>query len=97
MIGEPSSSQSCFSGSNALSHVYIKYPPLRCHIPGLKSIFYDDGNKLILSLTSNQVIIYRLYNAGFELFVSTKYYVACRFFHGKLLHIILMLLPHLIQ
>ncbi|KAK6124605.1 hypothetical protein DH2020_041646 [Rehmannia glutinosa] len=35
MIGEASaSSHSRFSGSNALSHVYIQYPPLRCHIPG---------------------------------------------------------------
>ncbi|KAL6522373.1 hypothetical protein OROMI_031645 [Orobanche minor] len=56
MIGESSSSShSSFNGSNALSHVYIQYPPLRCHIPGSKSLFYDDGNKLILSLTSNQV------------------------------------------
>ncbi|KAK6149244.1 hypothetical protein DH2020_016769 [Rehmannia glutinosa] len=60
MIGEASaSSHSRFSGSNALSHVYIQYPPLRCHIPGSRSLFYDDGNKLILSLTSNQVFSWK--------------------------------------
>ncbi|KAK4404977.1 Regulator of MON1-CCZ1 complex [Sesamum angolense] len=60
MIGEASSSgHSCFSGSNALSHVYIQYPPLRCHIPGSRRLFYDDGNKLILSLTSNQVFSWK--------------------------------------
>ncbi|PIN07171.1 hypothetical protein CDL12_20262 [Handroanthus impetiginosus] len=60
MIGEASSSSPCFSGSNALSHVYIQYPPLSCHVPGSRSIFYDDGNKLILSLTSNQVFSWRI-------------------------------------
>ncbi|KAL2225851.1 UNVERIFIED_CONTAM: Regulator of MON1-CCZ1 complex [Sesamum indicum] len=60
MIGEASSSShSCFSGSNALSHVYIQYPPLRCDIPGSRRLFYDDGNKLILSLTSNQVFSWK--------------------------------------
>lgn len=58
MVGEASSSgHSCFNGSNALSHVYIQYPPLRGHVPETRSLFYDDGNKLILSLTSNQVMI----------------------------------------
>ncbi|KAL6523186.1 hypothetical protein OROGR_016789 [Orobanche gracilis] len=61
MIGESSSSShSSFNGSNALSHVYIQYPPLRCHIPGSKSLFYDDGNRLILSLTSNQVFSWKI-------------------------------------
>lgn len=60
MVGEASSSShSCFSGSNALSHVYIQYPPLRCHVPESRSLFYDDGNKLILSLTSNQVFSWK--------------------------------------
>lgn len=57
MIGEASSSApSYLSGSTGLSHVYIQYPPLRCHVPGSRSLFYDDGNKLILSLTPNEVI-----------------------------------------
>ncbi|KAL6555475.1 hypothetical protein OROGR_006733 [Orobanche gracilis] len=61
MIGESSSSShSSFNGSNALSHIYIQYPLLRCHIPGSKSLFYDDGNKLILSLTSNQVFSWKI-------------------------------------
>ncbi|KAL1559602.1 regulator of MON1-CCZ1 complex-like isoform X1 [Salvia divinorum] len=61
MTGESSSSALSYSsGSNALSHVYIQYPPLRCHVPGSRSLFYDDGNKLILSLTPNQVFSWKI-------------------------------------
>ncbi|CAA0812685.1 Unknown protein [Striga hermonthica] len=59
--GASSSTNSSFSGSNALSHVYIQYPPLRCQVPGSKSLFYDDGNKLLLSLTSNQVFSWKTF------------------------------------
>lgn len=60
MSGKASSSQpSVLSGSGALSHVYIQYPPLRCRIPGLKKLFYDDGNKLLLALTSDQVLSWK--------------------------------------
>lgn len=57
MFGKASSSQLSVSlgGSGALSHVYVQHPPLRCSIPGSKGLFYDDGNKLILSPTSDQV------------------------------------------
>uniref|UniRef100_A0A7C9EC85 Uncharacterized protein n=1 Tax=Opuntia streptacantha TaxID=393608 RepID=A0A7C9EC85_OPUST len=48
------------SGSGALSHVYIKYPPMRCSIPGSKGLFYDDGNKLLLSPTSDQVFSWKV-------------------------------------
>lgn len=44
------------SGSDGLSHAYIQYPPLRCNVPGSKGLFYDDGNKLLLSPTVDQVI-----------------------------------------
>ncbi|KAL1550052.1 hypothetical protein AAHA92_18067 [Salvia divinorum] len=61
MTGDASSSALSYSsGSNALSHVYIQYPPLRCHVPGSRSLFYDDGNKLILSLTPNQVFSWKI-------------------------------------
>ncbi|XP_041994930.1 regulator of MON1-CCZ1 complex-like [Salvia splendens] len=61
MTGELSSSAlSCSSGSNALSHVYIQYPPLRCNVPGSRSLFYDDSNKLILSLTPTQVFSWKI-------------------------------------
>lgn len=43
------------NGSRALSHVYIQHPPLRCNIPETQGLYYDDGNKLILSPTSGQV------------------------------------------
>ncbi|XP_041991013.1 regulator of MON1-CCZ1 complex-like isoform X1 [Salvia splendens] len=60
MTGESSSSALSYSsGSNALSHVYIQYPPLRCHVPASRSLFYDDGNKLILALTPNQVFSWK--------------------------------------
>lgn len=57
MSGKASSSQPIvgLSASGALSHAYIKYPPLRCNIPGSRGLFYDDGNKILLSPTSNQV------------------------------------------
>ncbi|XAR68623.1 hypothetical protein NMG60_11003812 [Bertholletia excelsa] len=61
MHQKASSSQSSagFSGSGALSHVYIQYPPLRCSIPGARGLFYDDGNKLLLSPTSDQVFSWK--------------------------------------
>lgn len=73
MSGKASSSHSSvgLNGSGALSHVYIGYPPLRCSIPGSKGLFYDDGNKLLISPTSDQV------NAMFgELFLlrTIKYF-----------------------
>lgn len=57
MFGKASSSQSPgFSGSGALSHAYIQYPPLRCSVPEAKGLFFDDGCKLLLAPTSDQVI-----------------------------------------
>jgi hypothetical protein len=58
MSGKASSSQPSvgLSGSGAMSHVYIQYPPLRCDISGSRGLFYDDGNKLLLSPTSDQVM-----------------------------------------
>lgn len=57
MSGKASSSQSTvgFNGSGTLSHVYIKHPPLKCSVPGSSGLFYDDGNKLLLSPKLNQV------------------------------------------
>lgn len=47
-------------GSGALSHVYIQQPPLRCSIPETIGFFYDDGNKLLLSPTSDQVFSWKV-------------------------------------
>ena len=57
MSAKASSSQLSVSssGSGGLSHVYIQHPPLRCDVPGSRGLFYDDGNKLLLSPTSDQV------------------------------------------
>lgn len=61
MSGQASSSQpgGGLSGSGALSHVYIQYPPLRCNINGSRGLYYDDGNKLLLSPTSDQVFSWK--------------------------------------
>ncbi|GAB4851507.1 hypothetical protein Ancab_030907 [Ancistrocladus abbreviatus] len=62
MQGETSSSQPNvrLNGSGALSHVYIQYPPTRCSIFDSKGLFYDDGNKLLLSPTSGQVLSWKV-------------------------------------
>jgi hypothetical protein len=58
MSGKASISQLSVSssGSAGLSHVYIQHPPLRCNVPGSRGLFYDDGNKLLCSPTSDRVI-----------------------------------------
>ncbi|KAG4916034.1 hypothetical protein JHK87_053591 [Glycine soja] len=48
------------SGSDGLSHAYIQYPPLRCNVPGSSGLFYDDGNKLLLSPTADQVFSWKV-------------------------------------
>ncbi|WCJ34057.1 hypothetical protein M5689_015383 [Euphorbia peplus] len=62
MSGKASSSQQNvgFSGSGGLSHVYIQYPPLRCSIPGSRGLYYDDGSKLLLAPTSDQVFAWKI-------------------------------------
>lgn len=57
MFGNTSNSQPMvgFGGSGALSHAYIHYPPLKCRCEGARGLFYDDGNKLLISPTSDQV------------------------------------------
>ncbi|GLT38636.1 hypothetical protein SLA2020_128690 [Shorea laevis] len=60
MSGKASSSQSSTGfGSGGLSHVYIQHHPLRCSIHGSRGLFYDDGTKLLISTTSNQVISWK--------------------------------------
>ncbi|KAL9258990.1 Regulator of MON1-CCZ1 complex-like protein [Drosera capensis] len=62
MFGEASTSLSSAGsgGSGALSHVFIKYPPMRCDTPGSKGLFYDDVNKLLLSPTADQVLSWKV-------------------------------------
>ncbi|KAL2514211.1 Colon cancer-associated Mic1-like [Forsythia ovata] len=60
MSGKASASNHpCFSVSDALSHVYIQYPPLKCALAGTGSFLYDDGNKLLLGLTSDRVFSWK--------------------------------------
>ncbi|XP_010693858.2 uncharacterized protein LOC104906755 [Beta vulgaris subsp. vulgaris] len=62
MHNEASSSQASIglSGSGAVSHAYVQYPPMRCNIPGSKGLFYDDANKLLLSPTSDEVFSWKI-------------------------------------
>ncbi|KAK7285445.1 hypothetical protein RJT34_20218 [Clitoria ternatea] len=48
------------SGSDGLSHAYVQYPPLRCNVPESSGLFYDDGNKLLLSPTADQVFSWKV-------------------------------------
>ncbi|KAJ0988454.1 hypothetical protein J5N97_006810 [Dioscorea zingiberensis] len=49
-----------YGGFCALSHVYIQHPPLRCNIPETQGLYYDDGNKLLLSPTADQVLSWKI-------------------------------------
>ncbi|WOK93209.1 hypothetical protein Cni_G01904 [Canna indica] len=62
MSGKASSDQSqvALNGSGALSHVYIQHPPLRCNVPGIQGLYYDDGNKLLLAPSSDQVLSWKV-------------------------------------
>ncbi|KAL9995241.1 putative WD40-repeat-containing domain superfamily, regulator of MON1-CCZ1 complex [Helianthus debilis subsp. tardiflorus] len=60
MFGSTSSSQPGFGGSGALSHAYIQYPPLKCRSDGSRCLFYDDGNKLLISPTTDQVVSWKI-------------------------------------
>lgn len=61
MSGKASTSQPSIglSGSGGLSHAYIQYPPLRCNVPGSRGLFYDDGNKLLLSPAADQIFSWK--------------------------------------
>ncbi|KAF9599349.1 hypothetical protein IFM89_036806 [Coptis chinensis] len=61
MLGAALTTQSSggLSESASLSHVYIQHPPLRCSIPGSRGLFYDDGNKLLLSPASDRVFVWK--------------------------------------
>ncbi|KAK9144574.1 hypothetical protein Sjap_004477 [Stephania japonica] len=61
MLGKASSSKaaSSVSDSGALSHVYIQHPPLRCSVLGARGLYFDDGNKLLLSLMVDQVYAWK--------------------------------------
>ena len=39
----------------ALSHAYVQHPPLRCDIPDIRGLFYDDANKFLIAPTADRV------------------------------------------
>lgn len=57
MSSRPSSSQTSV-GSGALSHAYIQHPSLRCNVPDSRGLFYDDANRLLICVTSDQVFFF---------------------------------------
>ncbi|XP_022934291.1 uncharacterized protein LOC111441498 isoform X1 [Cucurbita moschata] len=61
MSGRPSRLQpnAGLSKSSALSHAYIQYPPLRCSVPGPGGLFFDDGNKLLICPTVDQIFSWK--------------------------------------
>lgn len=99
-------------GSGTLSHVYLENPPLWCSIPETRGLFHDDGNKLLLSPTADQVLPISMqckvldfsHSFDFILVSSQSLFrlsigVVCYFrcCHGKLVHLSSMILLILIQ
>ena len=50
--------QGGLSSPGALSHAYVQNPPLRCDIPDIKGLFYDDANKFLVAPTADRVFEY---------------------------------------
>uniref|UniRef100_A0ACD5Y1C6 Uncharacterized protein n=2 Tax=Avena sativa TaxID=4498 RepID=A0ACD5Y1C6_AVESA len=44
----------------ALSHVYVQHPPLRCDIPDIRGLFYDDANKFLVAPTTDRILYWKI-------------------------------------
>lgn len=44
----------------ALSHAYVQHPPLRCDIPDIRGLFYDDGNKFLVAPTADRILYWKI-------------------------------------
>ncbi|GJM84447.1 hypothetical protein PR202_ga00117 [Eleusine coracana subsp. coracana] len=44
----------------ALSHAYIQHPPLRCDIPDIRGLFYDDANKFLIAPTADRILYWKI-------------------------------------
>ncbi|KAK3153659.1 hypothetical protein QOZ80_2BG0179240 [Eleusine coracana subsp. coracana] len=44
----------------ALSHAYVQHPPLRCDIPDIRGLFYDDANKFLIAPTADQILYWKI-------------------------------------
>ncbi|KAG8091359.1 hypothetical protein GUJ93_ZPchr0012g21692 [Zizania palustris] len=43
-----------------LSHAYVQHPPLRCDIPDIRGIFYDDANKFLIAPTADRILYWKI-------------------------------------
>ncbi|KAL6641183.1 hypothetical protein ACP70R_019364 [Stipagrostis hirtigluma subsp. patula] len=48
----------------ALSHAYVQHPPLRCDIPDIRGLFYDDANKFLIAPTADRILYWKVAAAG---------------------------------
>ncbi|CAM0878106.1 unnamed protein product [Alopecurus aequalis] len=44
----------------ALSHAYVQHPPLRCDIPDIRGLFYDDANKFLVAPTADRILYWKI-------------------------------------
>lgn len=44
----------------ALSHAYVQHPPLRCDIPDIRGLFYDDANKFLIAPTTDRMLYWKI-------------------------------------
>nr|CAB3494834.1 unnamed protein product [Digitaria exilis] len=44
----------------ALSHAYVQHPPLRCDIPDIPGLFYDDANKFLVAPTADRILYWKI-------------------------------------
>uniref|UniRef100_A0A452ZIY2 Uncharacterized protein n=1 Tax=Aegilops tauschii subsp. strangulata TaxID=200361 RepID=A0A452ZIY2_AEGTS len=52
--------QGGLSSPGALSHAYVQHPPLRCDIPDIKGLFYDDANKFLVAPTADRILYWKI-------------------------------------
>ncbi|XP_062205003.1 uncharacterized protein LOC133907035 [Phragmites australis] len=58
MLG--SQMQGSLSNPGALSHAYVQHPPLRCDIPDIRGLFYDDANKFLIAPTADRILYWKI-------------------------------------
>ncbi|KAL6883350.1 hypothetical protein ACP4OV_010764 [Aristida adscensionis] len=44
----------------ALSHAYVQHPPLRCDIPDIRGLFYDDANKFLIAPADDRILYWKI-------------------------------------
>ncbi|KAL5229771.1 hypothetical protein ABZP36_028547 [Zizania latifolia] len=56
----PGKMQGGLGSVGALSHAYVQHPPLRCDIPDIRGIFYDDANKFLIAPTVDRILYWKI-------------------------------------